>query len=152
MQCHTFSLSLAWFWAIFNELPSITVKFIKKCISIFFKKKITVTRGNRCKWQYADLSKLTSTLSSTTGFLMISYFIFQSPKLGKSQRKQSVLELIVEQSNLYANQIGRNFTVTKEKLKAFLGINFIMASNKLPTMLNTGEQIIWSVMTVFRTQ
>ena len=45
-----------------------------------------------------------------------------------------LLELIVEQSNLYAHQNGRNFTVTKEELKAFLGINFIMTINKLPTI------------------
>ena len=45
-----------------------------------------------------------------------------------------LLELIVEQSNLYALQNGRNFTVTKEKLKAFLGLNFAMAINKLPTI------------------
>ena len=37
---------------------------------------------------------------------------------------EELLELIVEQSNLYAHQNGRNFTVTKEELKAFLGINF----------------------------
>ena len=42
--------------------------------------------------------------------------------------------MIVEQSNLYAHQNGRNFTVTKEELKAFLGINFVMAINKLPTI------------------
>ena len=34
--------------------------------------------------------------------------------------------------NLYAHQNGRNFTVTKDELKAFLGINFVMARNKLP--------------------
>ena len=45
---------------------------------------------------------------------------------------EELLELIVEQSNLHAHQKGRNFTVTKEELKAFLGINFVMAINKLP--------------------
>ena len=45
---------------------------------------------------------------------------------------EELLELIVEQSNLYAHQNGRNFTVIKEKLKAFLGTNFVMAINKLP--------------------
>ena len=45
---------------------------------------------------------------------------------------EELLELIVEQSNLYAHQNGRNFTVTKEELKAFLGINF-------PRFLNIGE-------------
>ena len=47
---------------------------------------------------------------------------------------KELLDLIVEQSNLYAHQNGRNFTVTKEELKAFLGINFVMAINKLPTI------------------
>ena len=42
------------------------------------------------------------------------------------------LELIVKQSNRYANQNGRNFSVNKEELKAFLGIN--LAINKLPTI------------------
>ena len=45
---------------------------------------------------------------------------------------KELVELIVEQSNLYVHQNGRNFTVTKEELKAFLGINFVMAINKLP--------------------
>ena len=44
---------------------------------------------------------------------------------------KELLEVIVEQSTLYAHQNGRNFTVTKEELKAFLGINFNMAINKL---------------------
>ena len=43
---HTFSLSLAWFGAICNALPRVTIKFIKKYILLFFKKKMTVTRGN----------------------------------------------------------------------------------------------------------
>ena len=47
---------------------------------------------------------------------------------------EELLELIVKQSKLYAHQNGRNFTVTKEELKAFLGINFVMAINKLPTI------------------
>ena len=47
---------------------------------------------------------------------------------------EELLELIAEQSNLYAHQNGRNFTVTKEELKAFLGINFVMAINQLPTI------------------
>ena len=54
---------------------------------------------------------------------------------------EELLELInqtinrsIEQSNLYAHQNRKNFTVTKEELKAFLGINFAMAINKLPTI------------------
>ena len=45
-----------------------------------------------------------------------------------------LLELIIEQSNLYANQNGRNITDTNEELKTFLGKNFVMAINKLPTI------------------
>ena len=48
---------------------------------------------------------------------------------------EELLELIVEQSNLYAHQNGRNFTVTKEELKAFLGKNFVMAISKLPMIV-----------------
>ena len=47
---------------------------------------------------------------------------------------EELLELIVEQSNLYAHQNRTNFTVTKEELKLFLGINFVMAINKLATI------------------
>ena len=47
---------------------------------------------------------------------------------------EKLLELIVEQSNLYSHQNGRNFTVTKKELKLFLGINLVMAINKLSTL------------------
>ena len=47
---------------------------------------------------------------------------------------EELLELIVEQSNLCVHQNGRNFTVTKEELETFLGINCVIAINKLPTI------------------
>ena len=40
---------------------------------------------------------------------------------------------VVVQTNIYASQKGRNFTVNNNELKAFLVINYIMAINKLPT-------------------
>ena len=43
---HIFSLSLVWFGVICNALPRVTIKFFKKYILIFFKKKMTVKRGN----------------------------------------------------------------------------------------------------------
>ena len=60
-----------------------------------------------------------------------------------------LLELIVEQPNLYAHQNGRNFTDTKEELKTFLGINFVMAIKKLPTRIDNliGNDGIQSIMT-----
>ena len=47
---------------------------------------------------------------------------------------EELLEMIVEQSNLYAYQNGRNFTVTKEELKTFREISFVMAIHNLPTI------------------
>ena len=47
---------------------------------------------------------------------------------------EELLELIVEKSNLYAHQNGRNFTDNKKELKSFLGITFVMTINKLPTI------------------
>ena len=43
---------------------------------------------------------------------------------------EELLELIIEQSNIYAHQNGRIFTVTEEELKVFLGKNFFMAISK----------------------
>ena len=47
---------------------------------------------------------------------------------------EELLELIFEQSNLYAHHNERKVTVTKEEVKEFIEINFIMAINKLPTI------------------
>ena len=53
-----------------------------------------------------------------------------------------LLQLIVEQFNLYAHQNGGNFTVTKEELKAFLGKNFVMAISKLPMIRDRFGEIL----------
>ena len=47
---------------------------------------------------------------------------------------EELIDLIVVQTNLCAQQKGRNVTVDNNELKAFLGINYIMAINKLPTI------------------
>ena len=47
---------------------------------------------------------------------------------------KELIELIVVETDLYAQQKGRNFTVDNNELKAFLRINYIMAINKLPTI------------------
>ena len=47
---------------------------------------------------------------------------------------EEMLEFIVKQSNFCAHQNGRNFTFTKEELKVFFGINFVMAIIKLPAI------------------
>ena len=47
---------------------------------------------------------------------------------------EELIDLIVVQTNLYAQQKGRNFSVDNNELKAFLGINYIMAIHKLITI------------------
>ena len=47
---------------------------------------------------------------------------------------EQLLELIFEQSKLYAHQNGRNFADTSEELKAFIAINLVMVINKLPAI------------------
>ena len=37
-QYHTFSVSVAWFGAIYNALPRVTIKFIKKININIFKR------------------------------------------------------------------------------------------------------------------
>ena len=50
-----------------------------------------------------------------------------------------LLEIIVTQTNRYATQKGQNLETTKDVMKAFLGINFIIGINKLPSL-----EIYWS--------
>ena len=57
-------------------------------------------------------------------------------------------------TNRYATQKGSNFETTEDEMKAFLGINFIMDINKLPSLedyLSTdkciGNEKIQNVMT-----
>ena len=45
---------------------------------------------------------------------------------------EKLIDLIVVQTN--AQQKVRNLTVDNNELKAFLGINYIMAINKLPAI------------------
>ena len=45
-----------------------------------------------------------------------------------------LLKLIVREKNRYAIQNGCNFETTEDEMKEFLGINFIMGVNKLPSL------------------
>ena len=42
--------------------------------------------------------------------------------------RNELLEIIVTETNRYATQNGRNFETTEDKMKAFLGKNFLWAS------------------------
>ena len=50
------------------------------------------------------------------------------------------LEIIVTKTNRYATHKGCNLETTEDEMKAFLGINFIMGINKLPSLQNS-----WSI-------
>ena len=43
-------------------------------------------------------------------------------------------EIILTETNRSPTQVGRNFETTDTDTKAFLGINFIMGINKLPSL------------------
>ena len=45
-----------------------------------------------------------------------------------------LLEIIVMKTKRCATQKGRNFETTEDEMKAFLGINFIIGINKLPSL------------------
>ena len=55
-----------------------------------------------------------------------------------------LVDLITEQTNLYAAQNGREFVTSKEEIRAFLGINFIMSVSKLPNL-----KCYWNVDSFF---
>ena len=65
---------------------------------------------------------------------------------------EEMLEFIVKQSNFCAHQNGRNFTFTKEELKVFFGINFVMAIIKLPAIAEYWRVDNLIGNDVFRTQ
>ena len=45
-----------------------------------------------------------------------------------------LLEIIVSERNRYATQKGCKIETMEDEMKAFLGINFIMGINKIPSL------------------
>lgn len=43
-----------------------------------------------------------------------------------------LVEILVQQSNLYSQQNGRNFLISAKEMKAFNGVKYAMAVNQLP--------------------
>ena len=70
-------------------------------------KKVNVTKQEECHIVPEIQRNLNETVSPTEIFSLVSGL-------------EELLELVVEQSNLYAHQNGRNFTITKENWKHFL--------------------------------
>ena len=52
----------------------------------------------------------------------------------KCIRLPGLLSMIKIESERYAAQNGRQFQISEEEFCAFLGVNFLMGINKLPTM------------------
>ena len=77
-------------------------------------KKVKVTRQEKGHFVPEIQPNLNETVSTREMFSLVTGI-------------EELLELIVEQSNLYPHQNGTNFTFTKDELKAFLGINFAIA-------------------------
>ena len=70
-----------------------------------------------------------------------------------------LLEIIVTETNRYPTRKGCNFKTMEDEMKAFPGINFIMGSNKLPSLEGywstdkcIGNERIQNVMTRTRFQ
>ena len=84
-------------------------------------KKVNVTKRKECHLVPEIQLNLNETVSQIETFSLVTGL-------------EELLELIVEQSNFYAHQNGRNLTVIKKELKAFLATNFVMEINRLPTI------------------
>ena len=52
---------------------------------------------------------------------------------------ENPIKLTVVESNLYAQQKGREFQTNEQEMRAFLGINYVMSINKLPTIKSYWE-------------
>ena len=50
-----------------------------------------------------------------------------------------LVKLLVDESNLYAQQNGRELHSNEQEMRAFLGINYIMSINKPPTIKSFGN-------------
>ena len=47
-----------------------------------------------------------------------------------------ILTELLNETNIYAQQCGRNFYTTLDEVKALLEVNFVMAVNKLPRIFH----------------
>ena len=52
---------------------------------------------------------------------------------------QELIDHIVSETNIHAAQKGSNFLTNHDELKAFLGMNYLMGINKLPSVANFWE-------------
>ena len=97
------------------------------------KKKTNTTK----KWKWKDKKKPMTKNECTLDAEVLVDLHHGSTPFGIFQMVTGMnefLEIIVTETNRYATQKGRNFEITEDEMKAFLGINFVMSINKLPSL------------------
>ena len=68
------------------------------------------------------------------------YYIFLVIQGRLMSLRKPLISHIVAQKNLYASQNGLNFVTNDVEMKAFLGMNSVMSTNKLPSI-----EYCWSI-------
>ena len=121
--------------------PTCSNESVKTHSEWSWRKKETPVKRNACNLSstvYLDVNKNSS-----------PYEIFT-----KVLDWHALKALVADQTNLYAQQNGRQFVTNEEEINAFIGVNFIMAVNKLPcisdywsTSSMTGNEAIKHAMT-----
>lgn len=124
-----------------HEMPTCSNASIEKSFEWTWRKKETPVKRNTCN--------LSGTVLLDVNENSTPYDVYI-----KTLDWASLKTLIADQTNLYAQQNGREFVTNEEEINAFIGINFIMAINKLPcisdywsTNAMTGNESIKQAMT-----
>ena len=97
------------------------------------KKKINTTE----EWKWEDKEKSMTKKECTLEAEVLVDLDHGSTPFDISQTvtgTNELLEIILTETNRSPTQLGRNFETTDTDTKAFLGINFIMGINKLPSL------------------
>ena len=81
------------------------------------------------KQQQGDICSLEQEVKLDLPGYVTPFVIFQ-----ETIQLDELVAILVEQTNLYARQNGRQFETNSDEIKAFLGINFVMSINKLPNL------------------
>ena len=99
-------------------------------------KKKKMAGENPFKWtkkagkqQQGDICSLEQEVKLDLPEYVTPFVIFQ-----ETIQLDELVAILVEQTNLYARQNGRQFETNSDEIKAFLGINFVMSINKLPNL------------------
>ena len=134
-------------------VPEASIKVTRKSsepLKKKMKRKLAELKWKRTRThrQKQECTLLPEVLFENTGEFA-PYEVFR-----KSANFKELVKLLVTQSNLYAMQKCRQFLTNEEEMSAFLGINYTMSINKLPTIKSYwqidsffGNEGIQSVMT-----